>query len=450
MKLRRAWLPPTLLLALGCSTPSTPPASTPSISPSAAVPSATPTAAATVAADLALTGKVYDDDQGLLAGVQVIAQAAGGPPVLATTESDGSYSLTLPAGTYDVTASKGGWTSRQQTVTLNSAQELNFGGLSGADFNPYFLSNVPEVDRVNIKEEAPGGPLTATIHLSEPLPADAQQDFSNRLEIASGISTAFLSANGSPDDLLKTTSNWDASGQQFTLQYAGPYLASGSSAVNYTVRLKQSELADKDPVTGDTRWEKMAISDADGHVIGFDRADYAFVKPQLFPLTYAQIANKDLGDTPPQRRWSLTHQSGYTFAAAKDVTGPGLESVRVNTNMQIGSATWDVLELHFTEPMWAVKDRNNLQYTELDKDKQLVLLSVSNDAGGANPQAFSSDFKIQTVRFSRLDPKVVYLHYAPEAFKDKKWVEVTLGVDLKDPSGNKADGAKSRLSGPVS
>jgi hypothetical protein len=454
MALRRACLPTFALLALGCSAPAgTAPQQSASPGPVASASSsapASPAASPAIQQAFKLSGKVLDEDLGAVADAKVSATVAGGTAVSATTNASGEYTLSLPAGNYEVTASKAGWITRKQNVALSGDAVLHFGGIQGDLSNPYFLSNVPEIERVDVKEDAPSGPVKIVLRLSEPVSSSSQANFLSRLEVAAGYTNAFLTLNGAPDELLKATGTWDAAGQEVTINYPGPYLAGGTTPVVYTVRLHQEPLDKKDPVTQVQLWDDLGVKDAEGHLLGYNRADYAFTKPALFPIDYQQLANKDFGYTPSERRWSLTHQSSYTYTAAKDEKGPGLESVRVNTNMQIGSGTWDVLEMHFTEPMWAVKDRDHLQFTQLDKDKQLVLLSVSEAATGSNPQAFDTNFKVQTVRFSRLDPKVVYLHYSPGAFKDKKWVEVTLGVDLMDPAGNKADSAKSRVAGPVS
>lgn len=453
MSKRRLWVPSIVLLTVGCSAPASnappqPATSSPSPAASATVPSASPSAPA-VAAGATLTGRVYDEDLGAVAGATVKAVSSGDTQT-AVAGADGAFSLQLAPGTYQVTASKAGWTSRTQSVNLTADTTVQFGGIEGQESNPYFLSSVPEIENVEVKEEHAGGPLKLVIHLSEPVDAASQQSLVSRLEVASKGSTPFLTASGGSDDLLKTVTTWDAAGQVLTLSYAGPYLASGAQPAVYTVRLRQETLDKKDPVTNEQLWDDIGVKDAEKHQLGYNRADFAFLKSPLFPITFQQLANKDYGYTTAERRWNYTHQSASTFVAMKDEQGPGLETARVNTKMQIGNATWDVLELHFDEPLWAVKDRDNLQFTQLDKDKQLVLLSVSTSADGANPQPFDTTFKVQSVRFSRLDPKVVYLHFSPDAFKDKKWVDVTLGADFMDPAGNKANTAKSHVTGPVS
>jgi hypothetical protein len=447
----KAWLVGLALVPLGCAPQAGAPTVSPSAAPSAsasAAPSPVASATATPVAT-ALSGVVYDEDANPIAGASIVLQpAAGGDAVAQTTTSgDGTFRLSAPAGGYKAVAAKGGWTTREQAVNLQGATSLNFGGNDANGANPSFLSDTPEVARVKTAEERSGGPLTVTIELSEPLAADAQKEFAGRLELVAKTSVPFVSTGSASIPELRATGAWDSAGKTYTLKYAGPYLPSSSEDVFYSVRLRQQPKGTTDPVTNEPEWEDIGIADAAGHKIGFNRADFAFKKDALFPITFQDLANKTWGYTPALRRWNLTHTAQYTFAAAKDTQGPGFVSVKVVQNQTVLDKTNDVMEIHFTEPMQVAKDQENPTYTRLDADKKMLTVAISESADGSNAKTL-----IQTASRFRVDagdPSIVYAYFVAGTFKDKKSVQVIAGDDLRDPAGNRPDPAKSQIVGPI-
>jgi hypothetical protein len=67
-------------------------------------------------AGFALTGEVLDDSRKFVVGATVTARQGGRDVATATTTANGAYSLNLPAGKYDVSATKKGLTTRTQPV----------------------------------------------------------------------------------------------------------------------------------------------------------------------------------------------------------------------------------------------------------------------------------------------------------------------------------------------
>lgn len=428
----------------GCVGAQAPNAGAPTPGASApASPPASPATGGEAAAGFQITGHVQDEELGALEGVTVTANTATGVAGTATTGADGRYRLSLAPGGYEVRATKPGFTERAQAFTVAGATTVNFGGLEAAGANPYFLSTTPEIARVEVKEEAPGGPLTLALHLSEPVTKASQENFTSRFEVLAGASEPFLRAAVAPVTALRSEATWDASGRVFTFRYTEPYLAGAT----YTARLRQIPLDKIDPVTRETAWEDLRITDEAGHPLGKNRADFAFLRQPLELIHFRDLANKDLGHTDAIRRWNLTHRPNHQFVSAQDVSAPGLVSVRGNTEQRIGDKVQDVLELRFTEPMRVVKDRDQTTYTLLDRAKQLVTLNVSASPDGAAPEPFNA--VVSEVAFSRSEPKLVYLYFPAGTFKDLDWVEVTLGVDARDPAGNKPDPQKSRVSGAI-
>jgi hypothetical protein len=396
-----------------------------------------------------VSGIVYDESLSPLVA-RVSAQTDGGTPVSVETGADGRFTLRLPAGNYRITASKDGWTKREQAVTVDRDVQVAFGGLDAESANPYFLSNWPEIEKVEVSEAPPKGPLVITLRLSEPITTESRERFVSRLDVLAGTSTEFLRASGAAETYLRATTAWDEAGRTLTLTYPEPYLLSGTGApVRYTVRLRQEQLSEKVPGTDDYKWDPLTIVDAEGKVLGNNRADFAFVKPTLGPIPLTQLSNKLWGTDHSDRRWNLTHTSSHSFIAAVDTQGAGLESATIRTDRLLGTQNYDVLELRFDEPMRVVKDASETQYTRLDKLKSLALLSVSAFANGSQPTALDSATKVQEVRFSREDANLVTFLYIAGTFKDKKWFEVTLGPDVLDPVGNAPNPAKVRASGAV-
>lgn len=424
----------------------------PSAAPS---PSASPTAPASVgptASASTVSGVVYDEDINPLKAVTVEAFSGENRVSGAETGADGRFTMSLPAGTYRIKATAKGMTTREQPLELAGDAVLDFGGLGGRDVNPYFLAVYPEITKVEVNEDAPAGPLTLTLHLSEPLTAESQVNFLTHLEVRARDNELFLRASGSSEPEFQATSKWDAAGQVLTIQYAEPYLASGAEPAPYTVRLTQVKKEEKDPVTQENLWENLRITDVDKQAIGKGRADYAFLLPQLSPISGRLLTDKLYGYSPAERRWNLTHTSNFTFNARRDDVPPGLVSVKVDVRKTVSGRINDVMELRFTEPMRVIKDQDEPQFTRLDADrllKDLFIVNVSKDDKGAAPQPLGSSYKVERFRFSKTDPTVVYADFAQRAFSDMKWVEVTLGNEIRDPANNKPDSAKIRISGPV-
>lgn len=450
--IRRATPVLATALVLGCTgVPSVTPTGAPSgagaPSPSP-VPSAAPSAAQ---ASYQLTGTVYDDNLSPVAGASVTAEASGTPAVKGLTGADGRYTLALAGGAYTVTAAKAGWTTRSQALSVAKSATLDFGSVAADPVNPFYLSDTPEVSRVDVHEDAPAGPLTLVVHLSEPLTVSSQENFVNRLQLLSGTSSPFLEI-GAPYGTLTTQQSWDAAGQTLTVHFAGPYVPSGQTPQTYTLRLRQSALDTKDPVTQETQWEDMGIADAAGNAIGEGRATDAFLDPTLAPFPLALVANKSWGYYAEEARWNLTHSGGYTFTAAKDTLHPAPVSLTVATQGETqdsgpsGSGD-DVMTLHFNEPMWAAKDAANPQYNRLDVTKDLLAEidgSKNPDGSGAQPLV---GVKPTRVQFSLDDPTIVQLHFTLGSFVNVRWVKVKLGPDMLDPAGNAPDPSNATASG---
>jgi hypothetical protein len=427
----------------------------PSLAPSAVTsaapsPSAAPSAAPSVApAGFALTGEVLDDSRKFVVGATVTARQGGRDVATATTTANGAYSLNLPAGKYDVSATKKGLTTRTQPVELAAAATLNFGQETSNSTNPFALSDFPEIDRVDVEEAAAGGPLTLKVHLSEALGKASQQRLDENLELLAGRSTEFLKSVGIATPKIRPERRW-ADDQTYEFKLTSPYLASGPTAIEYSIIIRQEEDPDEqDPETRENVWNDLGIVDGTGNALGRGRMQYAFLKPQLFPFDLGFLVDPKFGYYVEDRRWRLTHDGLFTFTAKKDDVPPSLEKVSLKVRDTAGTSEADVLTLTFNEPMRVAKDRNNLEFTRLDKDLELAFLSVSTVRTGTNPTAVDPSNKIRKIVFNRDDARIVEFHYPAGTFEGKEWVEVTLGKDVLDPAGNKPDPKKLRLSGPV-
>lgn len=432
------------LLAIGCAPAQPTQPAQPTASPSVA-----PSSDVTPAPADALTGRVYDDNDDPLAGAKVEVLRDGAVVQTAETGADGSYSIPVAAGAYRVAASKPGMVRREQAVTVAGSTALNFGGWKDGTVNPYFLSDHPEIRAVTVDEKAPGGPLTLTVHLSEPVTAESRANFLSHLELRARNDAPFLRPANAAVSELAVDTEWDEAGQALTMRYDEPYLASGDLAARYTLQLTQIEKDTKDPVTRENEWEDLRIVDEAGLPLGRNRASFAFLKPELTAFPSSLLADKNYGYSPEIRRWNLTHTSSFAFDAAKDSQGPGLESVKVDVNKTIGSSDVDVMTLRFTEPMRVVKNRDELQFTQLDADtplKDMFVINMSKQADGGNPQPLTAVTKVSRFRFSSTDPNVVYVHFPPHTFRDMQWVEVTLADEARDPADNKpaAEGTQAR------
>jgi hypothetical protein len=243
---------------------------------------------------------------------------------------------------------------------------------------------------------------------------------------------------------LETQATWDVTGQVLTIRYAHPYVASGAATVTYSLKLRQRLT---DPAIADS-WETLGIKDAEGNEMGRNRADFAFVKQDLFIISYLQLNSETWGKNALDRRWNLTHGPQQTFTAARDTTGPGLTAASARTEVAVGTKTVDVLELRFTEPMRAAKTREDFRFTYLQHDRDIIRLRVSARTDGSQPRDLGA-IQPSAVRFSSTDTSVVFLDLPAGTFKDQKWVEITLGPDARDPAGNAPDAAKAVVTATV-
>lgn len=459
---RHALVPLALLLAVGCAPAQT--GTVPSGSTSAAPTTPTPStsagssgqvsptpAASTAASGYALSGQVLDDARLAVSGATISAVAGSQPAITVQTGSDGNYTMQVPPGTYTVTATKSGWTTRTQNVTVSGNTTLSFGTDVTGGTDPHFLSNTPEIESASAKEDAPGGPLTLTLNLSEPITAESQQNFKFLLSVDSGTSTQFLRASGVTEDYLQNDASFDATGKVFTMKYAKNYLASGPIGnTTYTVHFRQSQLDTKDPVTREQQWEDMHMVDLEGNPMGKNRADYLFYNPDVSVLQPVLLTDFTYGYTTDARRWNLTHKGLFTWTAAADTTQPQLLRVDATVNQAIGNFNEDLINLHFNKPMHAVKDAQHLEFTQLstDKSKQLLVMNVSKNANGSSPTSLDIG-NPSKIEFSKADPDLVILHYPANVLKDQEWIEITLLDDFRDPVNNPVDPAHSRVSGPV-
>jgi hypothetical protein len=451
-----------LLLPLGCApvqSASSPVVGAPSVSPTLASPSpgafasVSPVVTPSVApASNFLSGVIYDDEVARVPGVTVTATVAGQPPVTTVTSTDGSYRLAVLPGSTTVTATKAGWVQRTRMVTVTGPTTLDFGSINAdGNLDPHFLSNNPEIVSVNVKEEAPGGPLSMAFTMSEPLTLDSQKNFSYRFTLDSGSNTPFLNAAPNGESYLNADSSWDASGTVFTFKTKGPYLPSGPGGnVFYTAYLKQTLLTTQDPVTREFQYDDLQITDSEGKALGKNRAAYAFLQDPLSPLTQSVLNNFAFGYYTDSRRWNLTHKGNYILTAATDNVAPQLLAAAVAVNAPIGSTNEDLMRLRFNKPMHAIKDRDNLEFTRLSTDlkKQMVIVSVSKNSNGSGPTPLNPG-PPRSIQFSRTDPNLVIFHFQANTFKDQQWVDVTLGADVRDPANNLPDPLHSHISGAV-
>jgi hypothetical protein len=360
-----------------------------------------------------------------------------------TTRADGRYELALAPGEYRLLATRAGHTTRRRSVVVGGGDTTcDFGPSEEDATNPYWLSDVPEVERVDVKEDAPGGPLTVALRLSEPLPEAARSRFGEVFELVSGTSTTFLRTGASSRKRLKTETKWDDAGQVFTLRYAGPYLASGATDVAYSVLLTQDVLETRDPVTRDFERENLGIADAAANRLGRGDVRYAFLKRELFPPSPEQLTDRVFGYLVQDRRWNLTHEGLYRFVARRDEAGPALVAARIELDEELIGQAYDELRLTLSEPMSVAKDRDNLAYTSLDKARRLVVLNASLDATGEAWQPLAAT--LRDLEIDEVDPTLVTLRFPQGTFEDLKRVEVTLGPDFRDPVGNLPDEARSR------
>ncbi|MEB3328240.1 MAG: carboxypeptidase-like regulatory domain-containing protein [Candidatus Sericytochromatia bacterium] len=421
------------------------PEATPAASPSAA-PSASPATAPSQPAGFAVRGLVVDLDRTPVASATVVARAGDAEVGQAVTAGDGSYTLTLPAGRYDVTASKEGLTRRTRAVEVAGEATLHFGPQPEELGNPFFLADDPEIEAVTVEEREAGQGLAVSLALSEPLTEAGRQAFADAFRLYAGSETEFLKLSSTSVARRQLAGTWDDAGRVFTARYEGPYLASGEGDVFYAVALLQDELEDeKDPVTRETKWEDLGLVDAGGRALGRGQTRYAFKKAELFELGAQQLTDPLFGYFVQDRRWRLTHEGRFRFRARRDETPPALVSAQLRRDREVGTTSRaDILTLTLSEPMSAAKDAKELDWTRLDKDRELVVLNGSELPTGPEFKPMSSGLRVREVVVDTTDARVVELLYPVGTFDDLKRVEVTLGPDMRDPAGNRPDPERSK------
>ncbi|MEB3220813.1 MAG: carboxypeptidase-like regulatory domain-containing protein [Candidatus Sericytochromatia bacterium] len=426
----------------GGPAPTPPPVATPA--PVASV-TAPPTAAPSAPAGFAVRGVVVDLDRSPVASATVVARAAEATAATAVTAADGSYTLRVPAGAYDLTASRDGFTRRTRPVAVSGDTTVHFGPQPDELGNPYFLADDPEIEAVQVVEREPGQGLTLTVTVSEPLTEEGRSAFTDAFRLYAGTETEFLKVVTTSVTRRKLEAAWDSAGRAFTARYEGPYLATGETDVHYAVALLQDQLDERDPETRELMWEDLGLKDAKGRSLGRGQTRYAFLKPELFELGAQQLTDEVFGARIEDRRWRLTHEGRFRFRARRDDAPPGLVSATLRQDREVGTSRADILTLTFSEPMSAARDNDDLYWTRLNKDRDLVVLNVSDQPAGPEFKPLASAVRPREVLVDRSDARLVELHYPVGSFDDLARVEVTLGPDMRDPAGNKPDPAKSKL-----
>ena len=440
MSTRRRFIPLLSLLIAACGPLQTQQTTQPAASAApTAMPSNAPAAVASqppAVQTYSLTGTVSDETTSGVDGASVTATLAGAsqPAATATTAKDGAYRLDLPPGTYSVTATKPAWTARTQNVTVSGNGELDFGNHAQA----YFISSIPEIGSTQIKEDAPGGPMTITCTISAPITADGQQQFLQRFIVRGSTGLDFLHANQSVDAFTANTASFDSTGTVFTLHFPGHYLASGAKPAIYQVYLRQAaKLGETDPDTNGPAYEDMGINAQNGKPLGDGRADAAFVNPVL-SIQPDDLNSTVLAHTFSLKLWRLTHTSTFQYTALKDTTRPAVVSASVQTEQNADGGTYDQLILHMNKPMEVAKDGTTEQFTQLDRTKNLITVNTTPSTSNGQPQTYGPN-NVAGMHISATDPTLVYLDLPFDAFKDVKTVDFTLGPDFLDPVGNAPD-----------
>jgi hypothetical protein len=452
MNRRLSLLRPALLAALALAACAPPPVAGPAlVSPT---PSPTPTASSTLPPSAApsaptgftVRGSVTDLDRAPVAGATVTARTGTTTAGAAQTAADGTYALTLPAGRYDLTASKDGLTRRSRAVDVAGDVSVSFGPSADDPGNPFFLADDPEIEAVTVEEREAGQGLTVTLALSEPLVPAGREAFADAFRLHAGTETEFLKATSTSVTRRRLETAWDEAGRTFTARYEGPYVASGQADAYYAVTLLQDELEDeKDPFTRETKWEDLGLLDAAGRSLGRGQVRFAFRKPELFPLSAEQLTDPAFGYYVQDRRWRLTHEGRFRFRAKRDEVPPALVSATLRRDQEVGTAAADILTLTLSEPMSAARDAKELYWTRLDKARELVVLNVSTEAAGPAFKPAGGSVGLRDVFVDRTDARVVELHYPVGSFDDLARVEVTLGPEMRDPAGNGPDPEKSKI-----
>lgn len=433
---------------------STAPTTAPSASAQPTTPSAAPSLAASATPSPALPaaslgGLVVDINRDPLPGASLKVMRGDALVAEAVTGPDGRYTIGLPEGSYVVSATKAGYLTRAQSVEVKGPTTLHFGPEFSDSVNPYWLADTPEIEAVEVKEAAPGGPLALRLRFSEPLPEASRPGVSDNFEFMAGTSLEFLRVTSSTAVRRRVETGWEEDGRVFVFKYDGPYLASGEADVRYTVRLRQDDLETKDPETQEFELEDLKITDAAGNPLGRGKMAYAFKKPRLFEPSTEQLTDRQFGYLVQDRRWNLSHDGTFSFTAARDTTKPGLKRVVMNVDETDGSQGSDILTLYFDEPMNAARSRDELEWTRLDKDKPMVFLSVSDKPTGSEFRPIDENIKIRKIEFDLNDASIVHVHYPAGTFVDEERVDVTLTSEARDPAGNGPDPKRGHLVGPV-
>jgi hypothetical protein len=309
----------------------------------------------------------------------------------------GSYAMTnVPYFTQvAVTVSRSGWTTRRQVMVFRprdaralTANVLNFGtsnegGVSEASqaAAPYFISNRPEITRVEPADEDASLPLDQmrfSLTLSEPLGPEARRRLASAFRLVPNNEEALSEDLTLPADVadepdllgLRVASatigglelpyayqqnsgflagaeqaefTWDASGTSASFVLKAPVKTGKDEGGEYAFVLVQR---------GDT-----PIRDAEGNALGTDLAgepgatrDGELILNAIAATSLALPAAVLKED----ERWARTHDSYTTFRVAKDAEAPRLSRVLARRGYAAGLGdAVDRLELRFSEPMVA-------------------------------------------------------------------------------------------------
>lgn len=399
---------------------------------------------------LRVSGGVFDEQLGRLAGAEI--SASGVPNAKVLSDAQGQYRLSLPPGNHTLVATKAGMVTRSRTLRVQSDVDgFNFGGIEPDGLtSPYFLTGALEVVSASLNESSAGGPFALDLVFSEAVATGAaQQAAIDLVELSSSGNAPFLRTVRGGLAKLQMDAKFEDGGRRLHLTYPGPYLASGplSGVVRYAVHFRQAATDKRDPVTREVLYEDMGIVDAEGQALGRGRAAYAFLLTPLSFLNGQVMVDKTYGYGPADRRWNLTHTGQVGFEAKVDTTLPALLQASVDVEELVGTASRDLLRLTFNKAMRVAKDRAVPEFTRLDLDKDLLVVNVAKDDGVFKPLGGAKPVELE---FLDQEPNVVYLRYASGTFKDYKRVEVLLGRDALDPSGNAPDPQRSRVEGRVS
>lgn len=352
---------------------------TPAASASPTAPSASPAVGTQSIGVGTIRGKVYDQSGATLPSgeVRVRSLNPSAPFDSVVQVIQGSYVVNnVPAGvSIEVTAQKGGWTSRSQVTTVLplmkdiEATTMNFGGAN----NPYFLSNYPEVSAIEPASKASNvdpNKLMVKLTLSEALDSTNRRRFERALRVipandaANGglaASTSDLEAqedNGAPlnllipyqvrnnstfmeEEALKASVGWSADGLQATLTFDAPLVTHQSDEARYQVVL----LSSGERIT-DGAGNQLGTNDA-GSLSSYPAVN-AVIRSVFKPESLSLKTVPGLAAGSKEAAWAATHTNASSFKVAKDKTAPTLVSV---TASNLSNDTR--IALTFSEPMAA-------------------------------------------------------------------------------------------------